>query len=58
LETPPTQAAGGGINSTLNSGDVTLTTPLANGASINVNFLTNVVQAGVFRFFVNVEALP
>ncbi len=58
LETPPAQASGGGFNSTLSAGTITLATPLAAGASINVNFLLNIVQAGAFRFFVNVEALP
>ena len=58
LETPPTQALGGGYNSSLSAGTVTLGTPIAAGASINVNFLLNISQAGTFRFFVNVEALP
>ena len=58
LETPPTQALGGGYNSSLSAGTVTLGTPIAPGASINVNFLLNISQAGTFRFFVNVEALP
>jgi subtilisin-like proprotein convertase family protein len=58
LETPPTQALGGGYNSSLSAGTVTLGTPIAAGASINVNFLLNISQAGSFRFFVNVEALP
>ena len=58
LETPPAQALGGGFNSSLSAGTITLATPLAAGASINVNFLLNIVQAGTFRFFVNVEALP
>ena len=58
-DTPaPVQLLGGGQNSTLSAGTITLATPLANGSSISVNFLTNVVQAGQFRFFVNVEALP
>ena len=58
LETPPTQAAGGGFNSTLSAGTITAGTPIAPGATINVNFLLNINQAGTFRFFVNVEALP
>jgi hypothetical protein len=37
---------------------VTLGTPLANGASINVQFLLGVQQTGTFRFYVVVEALP
>ncbi|HEV2881386.1 MAG TPA: hypothetical protein VGX24_08940 [Pyrinomonadaceae bacterium] len=46
------QSNGGGLNSTLS-----LATPLAAGASINVQFLLGVEQNGTFRFFVNVEAL-
>jgi hypothetical protein len=58
LETPPTQPAGGGFNSSLSAGTVTLAAPLAAGASIDVNFVLNIAQAGTFRFFINVEALP
>ena len=58
LETPPTQAAGGGFNSSLSAGTVTLAAPLVPGASIDVNFVLQIAQAGTFRFFVNVEALP
>jgi len=58
LEQPPTQPNGGGFNSTLSSGTVTLGTPLANGASIDVHFLLGLQQTGGFRFFINVEALP
>ncbi len=58
LETPPTQSIGGGLNSTVSAGTVTLGTPLANGASINVHFLLGVQQTGVYRFYINVEALP
>lgn len=48
-----TQPNGGGFNSTLS-----LATPLAAGASVNVQFLLGVEQNGTFRFFINVEALP
>ncbi|MFL6253855.1 MAG: beta strand repeat-containing protein, partial [Pyrinomonadaceae bacterium] len=58
LETPPSQPNGGGLNSTLSAGTVTLGTPLANGASINVRFLLGIQQTGSFKFFINVEALP
>jgi hypothetical protein len=47
------QSNGGAFNSTLS-----LATPLADGASVNVQFLLGVEQNGSFRFFVNVEALP
>ena len=58
LETPPSQLNGGGFNSTLSAGTVTLGTPLANGASINLRFLLGIQQTGTFKFFFNIEALP
>lgn len=58
LEEPPSQPFGGGLNSTLSAGMVTLETPLAAGASINVNVLLGVQQSGSYRFFVNIEASP
>ena len=58
LDTPPTQANGGGFNSSLTAGTVTLLTPLANGASINLQFLFGLQQTGNFKVYVNVEALP
>ncbi|MGB8507088.1 MAG: hypothetical protein WCD76_01670 [Pyrinomonadaceae bacterium] len=58
LEEPPAQSSGGGINSTLSAGVVTLATPLAPGAGINIRTLLGVQHSGTFRFFVIVEALP
>jgi len=58
LEQPPSQPNGGGFNSSLSSGTVTLATPLANGASIDVRYLLGLQQTGSFKFFINVEALP
>jgi len=58
VETSPAQPNGGGFNTSLAAGTITLGTPLANGASINVQFLLGVQQPGSFKFFVNVEALP
>jgi hypothetical protein len=55
LETPPTQSLGGGHNATMT---VNLGTPLAPGASVNLQFLLGVQQTGSFKFFFNVEALP
>jgi hypothetical protein len=52
------QPSGGGFNSTLSAGTVTLGTQLANGASVDVRFLLGVQQVGAYRFFVVVEALP
>jgi len=58
LEQPPSQPNGGGFNSSMSSGTVTLATPLANGASIDIRFLLGIQQTGTFKFYVNVEALP
>ena len=58
LEEPPAQSLGGGLNATVSAGTISLASPLAPGASINVQFLLGVEQAGTFRLFVNVEALP
>ena len=58
LEQPPSQPNGGGFNSSLSSGTVTLATPLANGASLDVRFLLGIQQTGSFKFYLNVEALP
>jgi hypothetical protein len=58
LEQPPSQPNGGGFNSSLSAGTVTLATPLANGASIDIRFLLGIQQTGSFKVFLNVEALP
>ena len=58
LEAPPAQPNGGGWNSTLAAGTITPATPLAPGASINVEFLLGLQQTGTFRFFIIVEAVP
>ena len=58
LEQPPTQINGGGWNSTMNAGFISLGSPLANGDSVSVQFRLGVMQSGSFRFFINVEALP
>jgi hypothetical protein len=58
LEQPPSQPNGGGFNSAISAGTITLATPLANGASIDLRFLLGVQQTGLFKFFINVEALP
>lgn len=52
------QPNGGGFNSSLSAGQVTLAQPLAPGQSINVRFLLGVQAIGKFRFFVSLEALP
>jgi hypothetical protein len=58
LEQPPSQPNGGGFNSSMSAGTVTLATPLANGASLDMRFLLGIQQTGSFKFFFNVEALP
>lgn len=58
LEQPPSQPNGGGFGSTLSAGTVTLGTPLANGATIDLRFLLGIQQTGSFKFLLNIEALP
>ena len=58
LEQPPNQPLGGGLNSTVGIGTVTLAAPLAPGASINVQVFLRGTAVGAFKFFVNLEALP
>ena len=58
LEQPPSQPNGGGFNSSMSSGTVTLATPLANGASLDVRWLLGIQQTGSFKYFLNIEALP
>jgi hypothetical protein len=55
VEQPPTQAKGGGTNSTV---VVNLGGGLTAGNSVNVEFTLGVQTPGNFRFFVLVEALP
>jgi hypothetical protein len=58
LEQSPSQPNGGGFNSSMGVGAITLATPLASGASIDVRFLLGIQQTGNFRFYVNIEFLP
>jgi hypothetical protein len=58
LEEPPGQTLAGGINATVSAGTISLASPLAPNAVVNVHFLLGVEQGGTFRFFINVEALP
>ena len=58
LEQPPSQPNGGGFNSSMSAGTITLGTPLANGASIDIRFLLGIQQTGNFRIYINIEALP
>lgn len=58
VEAPPSQPNGGAFNSSWSAGTVTLATPLANGATIDVRFLLGIQQTGSFKVLLNVEALP
>ena len=58
LDTPPAQTSGGGLNSSLSAGTITLRQPLQPGQSVDVNFWLAVVTSGNFRYFLNIEALP
>jgi hypothetical protein len=58
LEVPPSQPNGGGFNSSMSAGTITLGTPLANGASIDIRFLFGLEQTGNFKIYLNIEALP
>jgi hypothetical protein len=55
LEQPPTQASGGGVNSTLGVGTITVGTPLASGASVNLHLLFGVQQHGDYHLSIVVE---
>jgi hypothetical protein len=64
VEEPPAQSGstggtnnGGGFNSSLSVGTVTLSQPLAPGDSVNVQFLLGIRQTGNFRILLNVEAV-
>lgn len=50
--------SGGGLNSALSAGTVTLATPLAPGAGMPDQLLSGVQQTGQFRFPFNVEPVP
>jgi hypothetical protein len=58
LEQPPSQPNGSGFNGSLSSGTITLATPLANGASLDVRYLLGIQQTGSFKLYLNIEALP
>jgi hypothetical protein len=54
---PPLQPNGGGFNSSLSVGTITLYSPLPPGESVNVQFLLGIQQTGTFRFLLNIEAV-
>jgi hypothetical protein len=61
VETPPAQALGGGLNSSLGRSLVAgtiINTPIAPGQTVNVQWVLGVQVTGNYQFFVNIEALP
>ena len=58
LEQPPSQPNGGGFNSSLGAPGVSLATPLAPGASVNLQFLMGIQQTGCYRVAFLAESLP
>jgi hypothetical protein len=58
LQEPPAQPNGGGWNSSAAAGMVTLATPLAPGASINLQLLFGVEQTGTYNLCATIETLP
>jgi hypothetical protein len=57
LEQPPSQPNGGGFNSSLSVDTITLATPLANGASVDLRVLNGIQQTGAFRIGLIPEGL-
>jgi hypothetical protein len=57
-QTSVPQPLGGGLNTSMAVGVITVAQPLAPGANVNVEFRLGVQAGGTFRFFVNIEALP
>jgi predicted extracellular nuclease len=57
VEQPPTQANGGGWDTTMKVGVISTGAPLADGQSVSVQFLLGIQQTGAFKFFINIEAV-
>ncbi len=54
----PMQPNGGGLNSTVLVGVITMGAPLNAGETRGINFQLGVQQRGYFRYIINVEAIP
>jgi hypothetical protein len=54
----PNQPNGGAFNSSMSAGTVTLGTPLANGSSIDVQFLMGIQAKGDYKIGFLIEGLP
>jgi pimeloyl-ACP methyl ester carboxylesterase len=57
LNSSPAQNNGGGLNTSVDVGFLSLSQPLAPGQTVNVQFVLGVQQTGSFRFFFNIEAV-
>jgi len=58
LQQPPSQTKGGGYNSSFSVNTVSAGSPLAPGASVNVQFVFGIQQTGRFNIALNIESLP
>jgi hypothetical protein len=58
LEQPPSQPNGAAFGGTASAGTITLGTPLANGASVDLGFLFGIQQTGKFKIGFIIEGLP
>lgn len=58
LAQPPSQPNGAGFDGVMSVPSVTVGTPLANGASINLHFLFGLQQTGKYKFGFTPEGLP
>lgn len=58
LEVPPFQPTGGGFNSTLSASSIAVSNPLLPGASVLLQFLLGVEQAGPYRLAIIPETTP
>ena len=58
LEEPAAQPNGGGFNSSMSAGLISLAIPLPAGSGISLQFLLGIQQTGQFKFVVIVEAVP
>jgi hypothetical protein len=58
LDQPPSQPNGGGFNSSMTANGVSSGTPLADGASIDVQFQLGIQQTGCYTFAIIAESLP
>jgi hypothetical protein len=61
VETPPAQASGGGLNTSLGRSLVAgtiINTAIAPGQTVNVQWVLGVQVTGNYQYFVNIEVLP